>query len=426
MSKLSQQIPYNNITLSNLEKRISELENGFYYFNKKMQMQDESNNLFDFAKSQQIGNSDNSFQIQNLNEKIDLIAKSTNDILAQFKQNITKDFSERAFELKNLIEEKTMRIDTYDKKTQDNQFLHKSFENNLQSKLSTIETEIISSIKSITEDLNTNSAKIDFIEKKQIEYNNLIKEQISSINKKIINFQNEFNILNQFKDNSNENFAGMASDIMQQQEIINNFTSKILEKMNNFELNTEKNSKTIDDEIKNLIKWKDDIYKNIEMINDKTISEINKFCDDVNKDLKNNQNEINLMEKHITDEQKNFAKFLQEKNDDFERNINKNVGYASEDIKLLQKDMNNLQKNLEDFKDKTFEVVNDVEKYQNKKYDDLFRIMITNNLVMPNFKYNNKIVKSNSPPILDNQNNSNIIIKESNYNIGLSRDNLNI
>ncbi len=426
MSKLSQQIPYNNITLSNLEKRISELENGFYYFNKKMQMQDESNNHFDFAKSQQIGNSDNSFQIQNLNEKIDLIAKSTNDILAQFKQNITKDFSERASELKNLIEEKTMRIDTYDKKTQDNQFLHKSFENNLQSKLSTIETEIISSIKSITEDLNTNSAKIDFIEKKQIEYNNLIKEQISSINKKIINFQNEFNILNQFKDNSNENFAGMASDIMQQQEIINNFTSKILEKMNNFELNTEKNSKTIDDEIKNLIKWKDDIYKNIEMINDKTISEINKFCDDVNKDLKNNQNEINLMEKHITDEQKNFAKFLQEKNDDFERNINKNVGYASEDIKLLQKDMNNLQKNLEDFKDKTFEVVNDVEKYQNKKYDDLFRIMITNNLVMPNFKYNNKIVKSNSPPILDNQNNSNIIIKESNYNIGLSRDNLNI
>ena len=426
MSKLSQQIPYNNITLSNLEKRISELENGFYYFNKKMQMQDESNNHFDFAKSQQIGNSDNSFQIQNLNEKIDLIAKSTNDILAQFKQNITKDFSERASELKNLIEEKTMRIDTYDKKTQDNQFLHKSFENNLQSKLSTIETEIISSIKSITEDLNTNSAKIDFIEKKQIEYNNLIKEQISSINKKIINFQNEFNILNQFKDNSNENFAGMASDIMQQQEIINNFTSKILEKMNNFELNTEKNSKAIDDEIKNLIKWKDDIYKNIEMINDKTISEINKFCDDVNKDLKNNQNEINLMEKHITDEQKNFAKFLQEKNDDFERNINKNVGYASEDIKLLQKDMNNLQKNLEDFKDKTFEVVNDVEKYQNKKYDDLFRIMITNNLVMPNFKYNNKIVKNNSPPILDNQNNSNIIIKESNYNIGLSRDNLNI
>jgi len=423
MNKISEKASSNDISLSNLEKRITELENGFYYFNKKMQ--DDSNNRFDFAKSQQIGNSDNSLQIQNLNEKIDLIAKSTNDILSQFKQNITKDFSERTSELKNLIEEKTMRIDTFDKKTQDNQFIHKSFENNLQSKLSTIETEIISSIRNIAEDLNTNSAKIDFIEKKQIEYNNLIKEQISTINKKIINFQNEFNILNQFKDNSNENFAGMANDILQQQEIINNFTSKILEKMNNFELSTEKNSKSIDDEIKNLIKWKDDIYKNIEMINDKTISEVNKFCDEVNKDLKNSQNEINLLEKHMMDEQKNFAKFLQEKYADFERNINKNVGYASEDIKLLQKDVNNLQKNLEDFKDKTFEAVNDVEKYQNKKYDDLFRIMITNNLVMPNFSYNNKIVKNNGP-IVDSQNNRNIIIKESNYNIGLSRDNLNI
>jgi len=423
MNKISEKASSNDISLSNLEKRITELENGFYYFNKKMQ--DDSNNRFDFAKSQQIGNSDNSLQIQNLNEKIDLIAKSTNDILSQFKQNITKDFSERTSELKNLIEEKTMRIDTFDKKTQDNQFIHKSFENNLQSKLSTIETEIISSIRNIAEDLNTNSAKIDFIEKKQIEYNNLIKEQISTINKKIINFQNEFNILNQFKDNSNENFAGMANDILQQQEIINNFTSKILEKMNNFELSTEKNSKSIEDEIKNLIKWKDDIYKNIEMINDKTISEVNKFCDEVNKDLKNSQNEINLLEKHMMDEQKNFAKFLQEKYADFERNINKNVGYASEDIKLLQKDVNNLQKNLEDFKDKTFEAVNDVEKYQNKKYDDLFRIMITNNLVMPNFSYNNKIVKNNGP-IVDSQNNSNIIIKESNYNIGLSRDNLNI
>lgn len=422
MKKKLQQIPSNDI-ISNLEKRISELENRFYFFNKRMQ--DESNNHFGFVKSQQIDNSENSLQIQNLNEKIDLIAKSTNDILSQFKQTITKDFTERTSELKNMIEEKTMRIDTFDRKAQDNQFLHKSFEDNLQSKLSTIETEIISSIKNITEDLNTNSAKIDFIEKKQIEYNNLIKEQISTINKKIINFQNEFNILNQFKDNSNENFAGMANDIMQQQEIINNFTSKILEKMNNFELSIEKNNKTFDEEIKNLIKWKDDIYKNIEMINDKTINEINKFCDDVSKDLKNNQNEINLLEKHMTNEQKNFAKFVQEKNEDFEKNINKNVGYASEDIKLLQKDMNNLQKNLEDFKDKTFEAVNDIEKYQNKKYDDLFRIMITNNLVMPNFNYNTKIVKSNNP-ILDNQNNNNIIIKESNYNIGLSRDNLNI
>ena len=422
MNKLSQKITSTNNQISNLEKRISDLEKNFFYFNKKIQ--EESNNRVELAKSQQIDSSNNSFQIQSLKEKIDIISKSTNDLLNQFKLSIIKDFSDKTTQLQNIIEEKTTRIDNFDRRTQDNHIIHKSFENNLQSKLSTIESEVLSSIKKISEDLNTNSTKIEFLEKKQIENNNFMKEQITNINNKIINFQNEFNILSQFKDNSNENFAGMANDIMQQQEIINNFINKTTEMINNFELNSEKNNKIIDDEIKSLIKWKEDIYKNIEMINDKTIKEINKFCDDVSKDLKMNQNEIGLLEKHIMDEQKNFGKFIQEKVADYEGNINKNVGYISEDVKILQKDVNNLKKNLEDFKDKTFEAVNDIEKFQNKKYDDLFGIMIRNNLVKPNFNYNTKIVKSNNN-ILDKENN-NIIINEQNYNIGISRDNDNI
>ncbi len=419
MNKLTQQLSTTNNKISQLDKRISELEKGFYYFNKRIE--EESNNRIELGKSQEKDNSNYSFQIQSLKEKIELISKSTNDLMTQFKLSITKDFTERTAQLKNIIEEKTTRIDTFDKKAQDNQIIHKSFESNLQSKLSTIESDILSSIKKISEDINTNSTKIDFLEKKQIENNAFIKEEISNINKKIIFFQNEFNIFNQFKDNSNENFAGMANDIMQQQEIINNFINKISENLKNFELDEEKNNKMIDNEINNLIKWKEDIYKNIEMINDKTIKEINKFCDDISRDLKANQSEINLLEKHITDEQKNFGKFIQEKIGDFERNIIKNIGYISEDVSILQKDVNNLQKNLEDFKEKTFVAVNDVEKYQNKKYDDLFKIMIKNNMVMPNFNYNNKILKNNDS-ILDKENN-NLIINEQNYNIGISRDN---
>ena len=421
MNKISQQLNIANTQLSNLEKRIAELENNFYYINKKIQ--DESNNNMELVKSQQNDINNNSYQIQSLNEKIDLIMKSTNDILNQFKSSMDKEITERASQLKTLIEEKSTRMETLDRRAQDNQYINKSYENNLQTKLSTIEQDILSSIKKLTEDFNTNSAKIEFLEKKQIEYNTFYKEQMSNINKKLLNFQNEFTILNQFKDNSNENFAGMASDIMQQQEIINNFSNKITESLQNFETISEKNNKIIDDEIKSLIKWKEDIYKNIEMINDKTIKEINTFCDDVSKDLKNNQNEIGLLEKHMMDEQKNFGKFMEEKYTDYERNINKNVGYISEDVKILQKDVDCLKKNLEEFKDKTFEAVNDVEKYQNKKYDDLFRIMITNNLVMPNFNYNTKIIKNNNT--VHDKDNNNIIINEQNYNIGLSRNNQN-
>ena len=94
-------------------------------------------------------------------------------------------------------------------------------------------------VKKISEELNQNSAKIDFLEKRQNESYNTTKEQIGEINKKILEFQNEFNILNKFKDNSNENFAGMANDIFHQQEIIDSFNIKIAEQVNNFESMTE-------------------------------------------------------------------------------------------------------------------------------------------------------------------------------------------
>jgi len=98
--------------------------------------------------------------------------------------------------------------------------------------------------------------------------------------------------------------------------------------------------------------------------------------------------------------------------------------YCGEDIKGLRKDVDLLKINLNDFKEKTFEAVNDVEKYQNKKYDDLFRILSGNNLIKSNFRYNNKINnESNDNLELNEKKNNNIVIQEQNYNIGLSRDN---
>jgi uncharacterized protein YoxC len=169
---------------------------------------------------------------------------------------------------------------------------------------------------------------------------------------------------------------------------------------------------------------KEDIYKNIEIINTKTIDEINKFIEDITSEVKNNKNEISLMEKHITEEQNNFGNFIQEKMNNYEKSVNKNLEYSDGDIKTIKKDIEMLKSNLNDFREKTFEAVNDVEKFQNKKYDNLFRILSGNNLIKSNFGYNNKITYSGNENIkLEEKNNNNIVIQEQNYNIGLSRDN---
>ena len=314
-----------------------------------------------------------------------------------------------------MIQEKSTIFDTLDKKAQNAQ--------DIQSKLNMVENDILSMIKKISDNLAQNEVKINFLEKRQNENYNNTKEQISNINKKILEFQNEIYILNNFKENSNENFAGMANDIIHQQEIIDEFISKISEQIGNFEFNQEKNNSKINEEINNLIKTKEDIYKNIEEINSKTIDEINKFIDDISNEVKNNKNEIILIEKHITEEQKNFGNFIQEKMNNYENSINKNLEYCDEDIKTLKKEVDSLKINLNDFKEKTFDAVNDVEKYQNKKYDDLFRILSGNNLIKSNFRYNNKINTERDDNLeLNEKNNNNIVIQEQNYNIGISRD----
>lgn len=411
MNKLSKKISSTSELINKLEQRISILESGFDLFTKRIQ--EESNSRLELAKSNQINYSANSFQIQALKEKIELISKSTNEALSQFQFNLTKDFSERTSHLQNVIMEKSTIFDTLDKKAQNTQ--------ELLFKLADIENYI----KKIKEDIAQNTVKIEFLEKKQNDNYNTIKEQIMDINKNIMQFQNEFNIINKFKNNANENFAGMANDIFHQQETLEEFNNKIIEQMNNFELNSEKNNQKINEEINILKTWKDDIYKNIEIINEKTINEINKFIEDISNDINNNKNEISMMEKHITEEQNNFGNFIQEKMDNYENSINKNLTYCDEDIKLLRKDVDTLKINLNDFKEKTFDAVNDVEKFQNKKYDDLFRILSGNNLIKSNFRYNNNKLNNNPNEKLElsEKNNNNIVIQQQNYNIGLSRDN---
>ena len=410
MNILNKKLTSATTLISKLEQRISSLESGFDLFTKRIQ--EESNHRLELAKSSQINYSANAFQIQTLKDKFDKLSKSTNEALSHFKY----DFSERTSHLQNMIQEKSTIFDTLDKKAQNTQ--------DIQSKLNMVENDILSMIKKISDNLAQNEVKINFLEKRQNENYNNTKEQISNINKKILEFQNEIYILNNFKENSNENFAGMANDIIHQQEIIDEFISKISEQIGNFEFNQEKNNSKINEEINNLIKTKEDIYKNIEEINSKTIDEINKFIDDISNEVKNNKNEIILIEKHITEEQKNFGNFIQEKMNNYENSINKNLEYCDEDIKTLKKEVDSLKINLNDFKEKTFDAVNDVEKYQNKKYDDLFRILSGNNLIKSNFRYNNKINTERDDNLeLNEKNNNNIVIQEQNYNIGISRDN---
>ena len=228
MNILSKKLSTANALISKLDQRISSLESKYDIITKKIQ--EESNNRLELAKSSQKNYSNNSIQnkeIKEIKEKMEFLSKTTNEALSQIKKDITKDLGERTTQFQKIIQEKSNLFDTLDKKTKNAE--------NMQSKLNLVENDILSIIKKISDELDQNSVKINFLEKRQNENFNSTKEQIMDINKKIMQFQNEFNINNKFKENANNNFTAMANDIFQQQEIIQDFISKITEKINNYE-----------------------------------------------------------------------------------------------------------------------------------------------------------------------------------------------
>ena len=160
MNILSKKLSTANALISKLDQRISSLESKYDIITKKIQ--EESNNRLELAKSSQKNYSNNSIQnkeIKEIKEKMEFLSKTTNEALSQIKKDITKDLGERTTQFQKIIREKSNLFDTLDKKAQDSQ--------NLQNKLNSIENDILFTVKNISEDLRQNSAKIEFLEKRQ-------------------------------------------------------------------------------------------------------------------------------------------------------------------------------------------------------------------------------------------------------------------
>ena len=388
MNALNQKIETTRNEVSTLSERLSILENRTKYLQN--QLEEESTKRRQLETIQSKFSSINNNELSILKGKIDNVNQLMDDALSKFKIQIENNIKSKTAPLQNLLEQKNnIIIDSASNRfLSENPFTQKIFEDNIKSKLSSLESDLLSTIKDLKQELNTNSAKIDFIEKNNTNNNLLFKEQINNLNNQMLIFQNKFVLLDEFTNNSNENFSGMANDIIQQQELINNFTNKLNFEISKCQNDIKDNEKILKNEIESLNSTKENLYGSIEKINSTAIDEISKFSEHISKDLKNYQNELEKFEQHIVNEQKNFTKFIQDKLGDHEMDVSKNLEYSFYDMKEMKKNLGNMQNNFEDFKDKIYVCINEIEEFQNKNYQNILRIFIKNNLIPPNFNYN--------------------------------------
>ena len=416
MIELKRKLETTNLTIIKLDKRIKDLETLSTRVTERLN--DESLKRMELQNNQLSSSEGNNFQIKTLKESIEQLATILNNSFNEFKLSITQELNDKTSNLQKIIEEKVITIDNAVKSNSEFEEIQKNLSEDVHSKLLNMQNELNSSLKSFKEEINEKSNKIDNYEKIINDHHLFLEEQINNINRQFDSIEKESSINKIFKTNVNKNLADIETELRKQKEYLykikNNYDTHLTnyeEKINNF-------YNMIRNESENIHTVQDDIYRHIELMDNKSMSKLKELSDYFNKEIKMQQKEIEHFENHILEEHTHFSNFFQEKLEIFEENVNKNVSFTDVDIKQIKIFINSLKDENDNLKQRINDSINDLNKFHNKKNDTILKILMNNNLIPPDFDYNSFCSWKRNNYILDEFESSNRTNyhKNSNYN----------
>ena len=386
MIELKRKLETTNLTIIKLDKRIKDLETLSTRVTERLN--DESLKRMELQNNQLSSSEGNNFQIKTLKESIEQLATILNNSFNEFKLSITQELNDKTSNLQKIIEEKVITIDNAVKSNSEFEEIQKNLSEDVHSKLLNMQNELNSSLKSFKEEINEKSNKIDNYEKIINDHHLFLEEQINNINRQFDSIEKESSINKIFKTNVNKNLADIETGVRKQKEYLykikNNYDTHLTnyeEKINNF-------YNMIRNESENIHTVQDDIYRHIELMDNKSMSKLKELSDYFNKEIKMQQKEIEHFENHILEEHTHFSNFFQEKLEIFEENVNKNVSFTDVDIKQIKIFINSLKDENHNLKQRINDSIKDLNKFHNKKNDTILKILMNNNLIPPDFDYN--------------------------------------
>lgn len=390
MNPNSKRILSNKQSQNKLEQRVKELENLTAFLTSKIE--EDSQKRLETESSYKNEQAKYTNEIQLLKNNLENLSHAINNKIVDTVSTMSNQLNNKTNELKKLIEENIERQNALENsKSTDNLYIVKaiSLEENIKNKIEEFDKDCNSRLKSFSEQINSNSVRLNFMEKKIFENNAFLTKQIESTNKQLINCQNDMNILINTKCQNNENCFSLTKKISEQEEMIRNYSNKISSQINDFQNILKEYNDTIENE-KNILKTqREEITQKFNELYEKFFTENDNIKGFIDNEFKMYQNEIENLEKHVINEQENFTKFVQQKMNINEKKINNNLKYVDEDIKKIKEKIEVADKNNDDYKEKIFAIINEMEEYSKKKYEIIIRILTRNGLLNDNFDYNN-------------------------------------
>ena len=378
MNSIVKKVSTQNPDLKRMEKKINELEN--LTTSISMQLRDESTKRANFEENSLNNQTGNQNQIQTLKDAITQLGNLVNESIEEIKMKNKNDLNDQYKKLQNYIDNKIKFIDDLEKNNINDNINKKKFDD-VNLKIFNLNNEFQLNIKNIREELNGNISRIDFFEKKLIDNVNNIKEEIQILNKEIIDIKNEIRAFKSFKDNSNNNFRMIKGDILKQEELITTFTNKVSLMLNEFEEKISKYDNLIIEQSEKYNSIKDDIMSKFTIQDNKLSSKLLELNDIIQEYHTSQCNEINNFEEHILKEEEKFNKFIQDKLILESENLKKMFSYYDDDYNNLKVKMENLEQNHDVMKNKFFNNLCEVEEFFRNKYDSLFSMINTQNIL---------------------------------------------
>lgn len=322
MIDLKRKLETSNLTITKLDKKIKDLETLTSKLNERLN--EESLKRMELQNTQLTSSEENNFQIKTLKESIEQLATILNNSFIDFKTSITQELNEKTSNLQKIIEEKTNVIDNFTKSNSEFEIVQKNLTEDVQTKLLNLENEINSKIKVFQEEITEKSNKIDNYEKIINDDHLFLEEQINNINRQFNSIEKESNINKTFKTSVNSQLADIETNLRNQKEYTQKLKNNYNTHMTNYEEKINNFYNMIRNESDNIRTVQDDIYRHLELFDNKSMTKLKELSDYYNKEIKMHQNEIEHFENHTSEEQTYFSNFFQEKLENFKYNVNKN------------------------------------------------------------------------------------------------------
>lgn len=386
MIELKKKLEITNLTISKLDKRIKDLELLSTKVNQRLN--EESLKRMEIQNIQLTSSEGNNFQIATLKESIEKLANIFNSSLNELKTSLTQDINTKTSSLQQIIEEKTNSIDDVIKSNSEYEIIQKNLSEEVKKRISKMEEELNSSLKAFKEEINEKGDKVDNFEKIVNDDHKFLEEQIGNINLQFSLLEKENKINKTFKTNMNKSLADIESNLRAQKENVNKLKNNYDTQITNYEEKITNFYNMIRNESDSMRNVQDDIYRHLEIIDNKNMTKLKELSDYYNKEINMQQSEIEHFEKHLLEEHAHFSNFFQEKLQNFEENVNKNVCGKDNEMKQIKKSINNIKDENDNLKQKINDSINELNKYHSKKNDSLLKILMSNNLVPPDFDYN--------------------------------------